>query len=686
MDHLRLLRIRHLRGPNIWTYRSALEVWIDLGDLEDRPSNRIPGFKARLVGLLPGLEAHHCGVGERGGFLQRLESGTMAGHVLEHVVIELLNLGGMPTGFGQTRSTSRRGVYRMAFRARDERVARVALAQGHRLLEAVLREEAFDVSEAVEAVREAVDCCYLDPSTASIVAAATERGIPHFRLNAGNLVQLGQGVRQRRIWNTETGRTSAIAHGIARDDDLTRSLLASCGVPVPDAPEIASPGQPWNAARPMPGREHRLLVVGGMLVAAARGHEAWVTGDGQSTVQELVDAQINASHCPGDAEGAVRSRIRCVADATILRILRRQDLTPASVPAKDARVLIQRIGREAEDCTDRVHPEVRRIAELSARLVGLDVAGIDVVADDIAQPLQAQGGAVVEVHAGPGLVMHLEPTQGTSRPVGRAIIDHLFAEGDDGRIPVVGIAGSRDTARIACLVAWLLHLSGRHVGLACGGGICLDRQRVDTADGTRWEAGRRVLMNHQVEVAILETRPVGILQDGLPYDRCEVGLVHDLQGHAGLAEHDVHGPEQMYKVMRTQVDVVLPRGMAVLNATDPEIASMAQLCDGQVVLYAVDGGNADLVRHRAAGGRAAFAQGRTIMLAIGEDETPVGHLPEGDAAGADEATLAGVAAAWASGVDADVIVTGLATFGSDLDPFAFMAVPCHPTHALSGAR
>jgi cyanophycin synthetase len=688
MDHLRLLRVRHLRGPNVWTYRSALEVWIDLGPLEDRPSNTIPGFRDRLVGLLPGLQEHHCGVGERGGFIQRLDSGTMAGHVLEHVVIELLNLGGMPTGFGQTRSTSRRGVYRMAFRARDERVARVALAQGHRLLEAVLREEAFDVLAAVEAVRDEVDCSYLDPSTASIVAAAIERGIPHLRLTGGNLVQLGHGVRQRRIWNTETGRTSAIAHGISRDDALTRSLLASCGVPVADsAPAVRTAGPAVGAAEGT-DRVHRLLVVGGNLVAAARGRESSVLADGRTSVQDLVDAQINASHCPGDPEGAVRSRIRCAADGAILRTLRRQGLTPESVPAAGAQVLIQRIGRESEDCTDQVHPEVRRVAELAARLVGLDVAGIDIVADDIGRPLQAQGGVVVEVHAGPGLVMHLEPTKGTSRPVGRAILDHLFAEGEDGRVPIVGIAGSRCTERIARMVAWLLHLSGRQVGLACQGGIWLDRSRVDAGDGTRWDAGRRVLMNHLVEVAVLETRGLRILEDGLPYDRCDVGLVHDLEGHEALGEHDIQRQDQMRRVMRTQIDVVLSRGAAVLNAADPEIAEMAELCDGQAVLYALDANNPAINGHRAAGGRSAFVADRTIMLACGATQTPVGHLPEPQDGQAldDEATLAAVAASWACGVDPDVIVTGVATFGSDLDPYSSVSAQAGARPVSVGAR
>ena len=240
-----LLRINHLRGPNIWTYRPALEVWLDLGELEDWPSNRLPGFNDRLTAWLPALVEHHCGVGERGGFLERLQEGTWCGHVLEHIVIELLNLSGMPTGFGQTRSTSQRGVYRMVFRAREERVARVALEQGHRLIMAAINDQPFDVDAAVARVRTEVDDRYLGPSTACIVTAATDRGIPHIRLNDGNLVQLGYGAAQRRIWTAESEFTSAIAEGIASDKDLTKTLLSACGVPVPQGQVVDSPEAAW---------------------------------------------------------------------------------------------------------------------------------------------------------------------------------------------------------------------------------------------------------------------------------------------------------------------------------------------------------------------------------------------------------------------------------------------------------
>ncbi|WP_010100239.1 cyanophycin synthetase family protein, partial [Verminephrobacter aporrectodeae] len=248
-DDIQLLRINYLRGPNIWTYRPVLEVWLDLGGLEEHASNTLPGFTERLTTWLPALIEHHCGVGERGGFLQRLQEGTWCGHVLEHIVIELLNLAGMPTGFGQTRGTSQRGVYRMVFRARDEQVGRVALAQGHCLIMAAINGLAFDVPAAVARVRTEVDDQYLGPSTACIVTAATERAIPHIRLNSGNLVQLGYGASQRRIWTAETEFTSAIAEGIAGDKDLTKGLLRSCGVPIPEGQLVDSPEEAWQAAQ-----------------------------------------------------------------------------------------------------------------------------------------------------------------------------------------------------------------------------------------------------------------------------------------------------------------------------------------------------------------------------------------------------------------------------------------------------
>ena len=742
-DDIQLLRINYLSGPNIWTYRAVLEVWLDLGTLEEFPTPLLPGFNDRLTALLPALQEHHCGVGERGGFLQRLNEGTWAGHVLEHVVIELLNLADMPTGFGQTRSTSQRGVYRMVFRARDEQVAREALAQGLRLLMAAINDTPFDAADVqtgVEAIRAKVDDCYLGPSTAAIVAAATERGIPHIRLNDGNLVQLGYGASQRRIWTAETDLTSAIAEGIAHDKDLTKSLLAMCGVPVPEGQIVSSATEAWEAAediglpvvvkpsdgnhgrgvslelttraeieaafavaephgsdvmveRFIRGHEHRLLVVGGRVVAAARGDVATVVGDGVLTVTQLVDAQLNTDPRRGLEEDFPLGRIITQEDGAIALELQRQGMTPDAVPAAGRSVLIQRNGNVAIDCTDEVHPEVDHIVSLAARVVGLDIAGIDVVAEDISRPLQAQGGAIVEVNAGPGLLMHLKPAEGMPRPVGRAICAHLFSESipqadstgassqtglaaPAGRIPLVGIAGSEQTKMVARLVAWLLHLSGRATGLACQDGLFLGERCVETSNSAHWEAGQRLLMNRTVQAAVFENSAATILRTGLAYDRCQIGVVTDMGGLAELAEFDVHDEAQMFKVLRTQVDVVLPGGAAVLHAAYPGLVDMARLCDGEVIFYATasDALTAPaLVDHRANGGRSVLVRQDQVVLVTGDSESFLPglgklaiwherHKKYRALDLSDSTLLAAISTAWALDIPLNLIGAGIEAF------------------------
>lgn len=736
LHDIKLLRINYLRGPNIWTYRPVLEVWLDLGDLEELPSNKLPGLTERLVEWLPALEEHHCGVGERGGFIERLREGTWAGHILEHIVIELLNLAGMPTGFGQTRETTRRGVYRMVFRARDEAVARIALAEAHALLLAAIRLPAgpatFDVAAAVARLAEQIDRSYLGPSTASIVSAATDRGIPHLRLNDGNLVQLGHGRHQRRIWTAETDRTSAIAGNIAHDKDLTKSLLASCGVPVPEGQVVDSPQAAWEAAldiglpvvvkpsdanhgrgvsldlsersdvekaysvadvegseviveRYVRGEEHRLLVVGGKVVAAARGESLSVVGDGRSTVAQLIDSQLNSDPRRGEAEEFPLETIYLEREPVMRLLLERQGLSGESVPAAGRQVLVQRNGNVAIDCTDDVHPEVAHAVVLAARVVGLDVAGVDVVTQDISRPLQEQGGAVVEVNAGPGLLMHLKPATGLSRPVGRAIVDHLFDEGGNGRVPIVGVAGSRHGNAIARLVAWLLHLSGRQVGLACDDGLFLGNRKVDARPSAHWDAGQRLLMNRDVDAVVMQNGAAVILEDGMAYDRCAVGVVTDLDDVQGLSQHDVHNVDQLYRVLRTQVDVVLPDGVAVLNADDARVAEMAELCDGDVIFYGRDPASPVLERHRAAGQRTvSIAEDGALVLAEG---TRKSHRVRLDAPvvqrlaqSLGEHTLMAVAAAaWALAVSPELMAAGIETSGVD-------AMPTAPAATVDAAR
>lgn len=655
---IQLLRTTYLRGPSVWTYRPVLEVWLDLGELEDYPSNKIDGFTERLTAWLPGLVEHHCGVGHRGGFIERLQEGTWCGHVMEHTIIELLNMAGMPAEFGQTRSVSQRGVYRMVFRCPEESVAHVALKQGHALIMAAINNQPFDVQAAVEAIKAEIENRYLGPSTASIVNAAAVRRIPFIRLNDGNLVQLGYGAAQRRVWSTETDKTSAIGFGIAEDKDLSKQLLKACGVPVPEWELVKSADDAWEEAdymglpvtvkpynsnkgegvsvnltseaevraaydearkltryvmveRFVPGHVHRLLVVGGKVVAASRGEYP------------------NGQHDP-------RAKVVTV------------------------------------DCTDDVHPEVAYMAALSAKVVGLDIAGVDLVCQDISKPLEAQGGAILEVNGGPGLLMHLKPSVGVARPVGQAIVEHLFpsedgdSEGLAARIPVVGIAGTRHNAFIARLVGWLLQLSGKRTGVASSEGTFLEGRLTQKGDNTNWHAAHRLLVNRLAEAAVIQTSARSILEEGLAYDRCQVGVVTDMDGYEALANHDIHEAEQMTRVLRTQIDVVLTRGAGVLNADDAQTADLARLCDGQVLFYSLDASNATVAAHREAGGRAVLLKGEEVVLVQDSTERVLGTLtalrPVNGFEPDHAALLAAVATAWALDITPELIAAGIKTF------------------------
>ncbi len=715
---MKFLRIMSLRGPNIWTYRPALEVWVDIGALEDAPSNTLPGFYERLSAWLPSLIEHHCGVGERGGFMQRVREGTWMGHILEHVTIELQNQAGMQTGFGKARETSVRGVYKVVVRARHEEVSRACLDAARELLLAAIEDTPFDVPATVARLRAMADSLCLGPSTACIVDAATDRSIPSIRLTEGNLVQLGYGARNRRIWTAETDQTSAIAEGIASDKDLTKTLLQSCGVPVPEGRLVESPGDAWEAAedigvpvvvkpydgnhgrgvcmdlseraevessfdvalaegsgviveRFVRGHEHRLLVVGGRMVAATQGEEAWVTGDGRSTIVELIDRQLNTDPRRGEEEDYPLSLIVLEREPVARLEIARQGFAAESVPPEGQRVLVLRNGNAAFDITDRVHPETAATAALAARIVGLDIAGIDLVAEDISRPLGEQGGAIVEVNAGPSLLMHLKPVEGEPRPVGKAIVDSLFPASESGRIPIVGVTGTRGKTVVAQIVARLLHLSGKHVGLACSAGLYSNHRQVEKGDGATWAAAHKVLLNPAVEAAVFESGATSILSEGLACDRCQVAVVTNIDPAAQLPEYYVETPEQMFNVLRTLVDVVLPEGVAVLNAGDVVVAEMAPLCDGEVILFASEASTRALVEHRAQGKRAVFVRDGWLVLAGGQNETrlvEVGAIPL-TAAGKDipqlENVLAAVGAAWALDISPDLIRAGIETFGID---------------------
>ena len=714
-------KVLALRGPNIWANYPVLEAWVDLQELKDSPSNTLSGFNDRLMAWLPTMVEHRCSVGERGGFFERLRNGTYMGHILEHVTLELQSLVGNEVGFGRARETAEEGVYRVVVEYLDETLGRACLDTAFTLLKAAVSGEPFDVKVELARLRRiARDVC-LGPSTRAIFLAAKERGIPAQRLNTGSLVQLGYGSRQRRILTAMTDRTSAIAVEVAQDKQLTRSLLQEAGVPTPSGRPVTSAEDAWEAAcelgvpvvvKPQdgnqgrgvatnlttreqvvaayqsalkeseqvivekfaPGNDYRLLVVGGRLVAAARREAAHVIGNGQHTIVQLID-QVNSDPRRGDDHEAVLTKIRL--DSVAMAVLTEQGFTPESVPPAGVKVLIRRnanlsTGGTALDVTDRVHPEVAVRAIDAARTIGLDIAGIDVVAHDISRPLEEQGAVIVEVNAGPGLRMHLEPSAGISRPVGEAIVGMLFPAGDTGRIPIVAVSGVNGKTTTTRLIAHIIKGTGVRVGMTCTDGIYIQDRRIDNGDCSGPQSARSVLMNSHVDAAVFETARGGVLRAGLGFDQCDVAVVTNIgQGdHLGLS--DVETLDKLAAVKRTIVDVVSPCGYAVLNAADPLVAGMAAHCPGNVVFFTHDENHPVLAKHRAAGGRIVFVRDNAIILADDKNEErflTLDRIPltlGGKIKFQVENVLAAVAAAWSLKTSMDLVRTRVETFHADL--------------------
>ncbi len=735
-----------LRGPNIWSRNPVIEAWVDLGPLRDSPSNVLPGFNDRLMNWLPGLIEHRCSEGYRGGFHQRLRWGTYLAHILEHTTLELQTLAGSEVGYGRARETSEPGVYKVVFRYQEETLGLEALYAARRLLLAAVYDQPFDLAAELYRLRDLGERFLLGPSTKAIVDAAVNRGIPARRLNSGCLVQLGYGAKQRRIWTAETDVTSAIAESIAQDKELTKSMLRAAGVPVPEGRVVTSPDDAWAAAQEIgtpvvvkprdanhargvflelssqqqimtayadaldegtgvivetfaPGLEHRLLVVGDELVAAVRGEAAFVVGDGRSTVAELINAQINSDPRRGDEE--IAELMPVLLDNVTASVLERQGHKFDDVIPAGKRITVRQHDSLEEDVTDIVHPSIIEHAVLATKIIGLDVSGIDMVVEDISRPLEEQRGVIVEVNAGPGLLMHLRPRIGKPRPVGEAIVRHLFPEGESGRIPIVSVTGTNGKTTTSRIIARILRETGRHVGLASSDGVTIDGRLIDVGDCAGPRSAKKVLMNPVVDAAVFESARRGILREGLGFDKCDVAVVTNIAGGDHLGQWDLHTPEDMYKVKRSPVDVVLPTGAAVLNAADPLVVKMAELSAGRVLLFSVDPNQPDFVAHCAAGKTGVTVHDHVVVLRNGSHETRLMALTEipcthgGRVPFQIENVLAAAAAAWSLDVPVETIRAGLHVFQGNLadDPARFnvfeiagktlILVDCRNASALS---
>ncbi|MFM7518760.1 MAG: cyanophycin synthetase [Pirellula sp.] len=719
---MKILKVNKLRGPNIWANYPVLEAWVDLEEMKDTSSEMIPGFNERLMGWLPTMVEHRCSIGERGGFFIRLRRGTYMAHILEHVTLELQSLAGTPVGFGRARETNTDGIYKVAIAYKEEKLGLACLDRAFELIQAAIHDTPYDVHKVVAELKDyAYDVC-LGPSTRSIVEAAKAKNIPWRRLNEGSLVQLGYGVHQRRICTAETDSTSAIAESIAQDKELTRSLLRSIGIPTPEGCSVESAEEAWEAAediglpvvvkpqygnhgrgvatnlqtreqvvaaynaareegrsiiveRHAPGDDYRMLVVGGKLVAAARREPAHVIGDGQSTVQKLID-KVNEDPRRSDGHATSLSLIKI--DTVALGVLLEQGMTPDTIPPVGKKVLIRRnanlsTGGTAADVTDQVHPDVARHAIEAARVIGLDIAGVDIVAQDISQPLQGQRGVIVEVNAGPGLRMHIEPSSGSPRPVGESIIDMMYPGSSNGRIPIVSVTGVNGKTTTSRLIAHIVASTGKKVGMTCTDGIYVGGRRIDSGDCSGPQSGRSVLMNPFVEAAVLETARGGILREGLGFDFCDVGIVTNIGEGDHLGLSDIETIEQLAKVKRCVIEAVHKSGFGVLKANDPLTAEMAEKCKGRVIFFAIDENDPVLTDHRFKGQRVVFVRNGMIIIAEGAEETALTTLDkiplthQGRILFQVENVLASVAACWGVGLSIPQIVIGLESFSAHMD-------------------
>jgi len=706
--------IRALRGPNLWSDETLLEVVL-LVDAELVTPAALGRARASMTRELAAMTQS---VWDRS---EAAESHHGEASLVAELAVALERTAGADLGAPSVHELAPAAKYRVLLPYQEEEVGRRALALALDVLAAARAGRALDLGAASQELRKLNQSIRLGPSTGAIVRAAEARGIPSRRLTDGSLVLLGHGSRARRIWAAETDRTSAIAESIAQDKELTKSMLAAVGVPVPEGRSVESAEEAWEAAqaiglpvvvkprkgnqgrgvstglrtreavlaaydfarlqedeilveRQVEGHDFRLLIIGGRLISAARRVPPSVTGDGQHTIQELVDLE-NRNPKRGEDHATSLSKLRL--DEIGREMLASQGLAVDSVPAAGQVVPLRRnanlsTGGSAIDVTDHVHPLVAERAIDAAAMVGLDVAGIDVITTRIDLPLDVTRGAVVEVNAAPGLRMHLEPSEGTPRPVGEAMVNSMFPHGDSGRIPVVAVTGTNGKTTTTRCVAHLLQRSGRRVGMTCTDGIYVGGRRIDTGDCSGPKSARAVLGNPRVDAAVLETARGGMLREGLGFDFCDVAIVTNVGEGDHLGLGGIETVEELARVKSIPVRRVSAQGAAVLNADDPLVAGMAKLCRGSVLFFSRNPAAPVLLAHRERGGKAVTVRHGAIVLCAGKDERPVARLCDlplthGGRIGFQvENLLAAVAAGHALGLSLEVIRTGIETFASDL--------------------
>lgn len=678
---MNILEIKVLKGPNYWSVRRSklIQMKLDLEELEELPTNKIPGFRQRLEKLLPSLYEHNCSEGMPGGFFSRVEEGTWMGHVIEHIALELQSIAGMDCGFGRTRSTGERpGVYHVVFNYMEEDAGIYAARASVRIAQSLVDGTEYDLDIDIQKLREIREDTRLGPSTGCIVDEAAKRGIPYIRLNKQSLVQLGYGIYQKRIRATIASTTSNIAVDIAGDKEETKLLLESAQIPVPGGTvirteagledAIARFGYPlvvkpidgnhgkgnttnitnleqakkaFEAAqqfsrsviveRHIQGYDFRALVINYKFICAALRTPASVTGDGIHSIQWLID---ETNRDPRRGYGHEKVLTQITIDGFTQKMLDDQNYTLDTVPAKGEQVLLKptanlSTGGTSADVTEEVHPANIFMFERIARIIGLDICGIDIIATDLRTPVSENGGAILEVNAAPGFRMHIEPTEGIGRNVAEPVVEMLFPKGSAGRIPIIAVTGTNGKTTTTRLIAHIAKSAGRKVGYTTSEGVYIQNQLMMKGDCTGPISSAFVLKDPTVDFAVLECARGGILKAGLSFQNCEVAIVTNVAAdHIGLG--GINSVEQMARVKSVVPETVFPHGYAILNADDDLVYAMRKDLHCNVALFSMDENNPRIIEHCTNGGLASIFENGYVTIMKGNWKVrvlPVKNIP-----------------------------------------------------------
>lgn len=724
---MRILETQIYRGPNVWARVPVIRMKVDLEELEERPSDTVEGFYDEIKTYMPSLYEHYCSVGRPGGFLERIADGTWMGHIAEHVALELQTIAGSEVNRGLTRSTGEHGVYNVVYQYVQPDLGKAAGEMAVRFVNWLVYKDdpEFSFEEEIEEIIRLAERLAYGPSTKALVEEAERRGIPIIRLDPSrSLVQMGYGIYQRRVWATVTSETSDIAVDVASNKRLTNQLLHGVGIPVPHGRPVTSFEEALSVARsigypivmkPMDGnhgrgvqinlqsdedvartfryaqdesrsgqvmvesyitgRDFRILVVDGTMIACAERVPAHVIGDGVHTIAELIEI-TNSDPRRGIGHEKVLTRISV--NQSLMNLLEKNGQTLETVPASGEFVQLQLTGNMStggisRDRTNDIHPDNIEIAEQAARIIGLDVAGIDIIADDISRPLKDQRGAICEVNAGPGFRMHTHPTEGEPQDVARPVVDTLFPEGTRSRIPITAVTGTNGKTTTCRMIAHIVKMSGKRVGLTTTDGIYIDGTQILKGDMSGPQSAQMVLQNPTVEHAVLETARGGIVRAGLGFDRCDVSVVTNVTGdHLGVGGIDTI--EQLAEVKGVVPASTWNDGFSVLNADDEPCRKMERRARGGIIYFSMDEHSEVIRSHLRARGIAVFlrqqGETETICLAEGKRESTILNvldIPatfEGRARVNVKNALAATAAAYASNISLQTIRTGLRSFST----------------------